>query len=114
MNESETTTSTDLVTTLNRLAEEFDEFCRDRNEMGAEQYGPLAFLKNDMVEFLAEELADMCNYAKMMYIKIRLFEAMYGERLASADRLDSSDSTPPIGQQNFVSSSVSSAPEEGS
>jgi hypothetical protein len=89
---------------MQAFAEEFDRLCIERHEMGAKQYGPVAFLKNNMVEFMAEELADLCNYAKYTYIKLRLFQEMY------EDSPDSTHKLPRIGVEDWIPSNARTAP----
>ena len=72
--------------------------------MGAEEYGPINFLKVDLPEFIVEELADLANYARFLYIRIRLLQgvALEGgidlsagavEQVQSEDELSSGPST---------------------
>jgi hypothetical protein len=61
------------------LSDEFDEVTRERHARGAEHYGPVKFLEVDTVQMALEELADFANYARYLYIKLRLLE-MGGER----------------------------------
>jgi len=56
------------------FADEFMELCAERWNEGAQEYGPTGFLKNDMVQFIAEELADISNYALMTYMKVRALQ----------------------------------------
>ena len=42
--------------------------------MGAEEYGPTKFLENDLVEFALEEMADFANYARYLYVRMRLLQ----------------------------------------
>ena len=56
------------------LSVEFDTLRALRHEVGAEEYGEVAFLKAPLVRMAAEELADLCNYARYMYIKLRIME----------------------------------------
>ena len=53
---------------------EFEEECRKRMAMGAEQYGPTEFLNRNVLQMAMEELCDMANYAKMKYAKLSLLE----------------------------------------
>lgn len=62
------------VSLLQQYSEEFDALCQIRGDEGAEEYGPTAFLKAPLVRMAAEELADLSNYARFMYIKLRLLE----------------------------------------
>lgn len=66
--------SDEEVTLLQHLSEEFDALCQIRGDEGAEEYGPVAFLKAPLIRMAAEELADLTNYARFMYIKLRLLE----------------------------------------
>ncbi len=59
---------------LQHLSEEFDTLIELRHETGAEEYGDVAFLTAPLVRMAAEELADLANYARYMYIKLRLME----------------------------------------
>ena len=65
---------------LNQLSAEWDEFIQERHETGAKEYGPTTFLENDMFEFIMEELADIANYVRYTYIKLRLLEEVARER----------------------------------
>jgi hypothetical protein len=47
----------------------FDEVCRARHAMGAEKYGPLDFVSNDVLRMILEELSDVANYARYAFIK---------------------------------------------
>ena len=72
----------DLVTTemLEALNLEFFELCEERHNRGADEYGPLNFLKVNLPEFIYEELADFANYARFLYIRVRLLEEIASER----------------------------------
>lgn len=59
---------------LQHLSEEFDSLTELRHETGAEEYGDVAFLTAPLVRMAAEELADLANYARYMYIKLRMME----------------------------------------
>lgn len=41
-----------------------------RQAEGAREYGELGFLGNDMILFIQEELVDMANYARFLYMKL--------------------------------------------
>lgn len=73
-------TSSEVAVKLEELNKEFFEFCEERQTEGAETYGPIAFLRNDMLQYMLEELADLSNYARFMYIKLRLLEEMANAR----------------------------------
>ena len=59
---------------LEHLSQEFDALTQLRHEAGAEEYGSVTFLKAPLVRMAAEELADMANYCRYMYIRLRLIE----------------------------------------
>ena len=59
---------------LQHLSEEFDALTQLRNEDGEKEYGHANFLKVPLIRYAAEELADMANYCRFMYIKLRLME----------------------------------------
>jgi len=45
-----------------------------RQNEGAREYGELAFLGNDMVQFIQEELVDMANYARFLFMKLTILK----------------------------------------
>lgn len=55
-----------------QLSQEFDQMCYDRHMKGKEEYGPYGFLQNDLIRMISEELADLANYARYLYMKVRL------------------------------------------
>lgn len=59
---------------ITALGVEFEDFAAARLDKGSQEYGSTAFLKNDMLRYIAEELADLANYAQFMYIKLRMLE----------------------------------------
>ncbi len=59
---------------------EFFELCQQRHDAGADEYGPLNFLDVDLPTFIYEEIADIANYARFLYIRVRLLEEMARER----------------------------------
>lgn len=58
---------------MEKYNSDFFDLCQQRHEMGAEEYGPLNFLDVDLAEYILEEIADIANYARFMYIRLRLF-----------------------------------------
>lgn len=92
---------------LNQLSEEFETLRQIRHEVGAEEYGPVTFLKVPLIRFAAEELADMANYCRFMYIKLRIMEEELRARgidisTSSVAEAWSEDEIPP-GFASFVS-----------
>jgi hypothetical protein len=59
---------------MQMLSDEFNQLVYTRHVGGAEEYGEFKFLANDMVRFIAEELADIANYCRYTYMKLRLME----------------------------------------
>jgi len=53
---------------------EFDELQQRRHDEGFQEYGPMAFMDNNMFDMIGEELADICNYARYQYIKLRALQ----------------------------------------
>ena len=68
---SENTTKADLI---QNFSNEFKLRCKKRMSEGATEYGETAFLDNNVIEMAKEEVLDLANYAKMLFIKIRLLE----------------------------------------
>lgn len=58
------------------LSQEFDRICQERHEVGAQEYGAKKFLEpqTDLVKMIGEELTDMANYARYLYIRVRMME----------------------------------------
>lgn len=52
------------------LSARFDNLTAERLETGAQEYGEFAFLGNDVAVMLQEELLDISNYARFLFIKI--------------------------------------------
>jgi hypothetical protein len=74
----------ELTAALERYSEEFDEMVLERHRMGSKKYGPGKFLTVDTMEEALYELADLSNYARYTFIKIRLLQA----RIAQEDKPD--------------------------
>jgi len=60
--------------------QEFFDLCEVRHNDGAKEYGDLNFLTVNLPEFIYEEMADISNYVRFMYIRLRLLEEMTRER----------------------------------
>lgn len=65
---------TNMLEEIQKHSEEFDILTQLRHDAGAEEYGPLAFLENNMFAFAYEEFADTANYVRFNFIKLRLVE----------------------------------------
>jgi hypothetical protein len=57
-----------------QFSDEFSALCFARHEVGAEEYGDMAFMDNDMFAFVYEELADAANYLRYQFMKLRIVE----------------------------------------
>jgi hypothetical protein len=60
-------------------AQEFDELCMHRHEVGEKKYGAGKFLTIDTLEEALYELSDLANYARYTFIRIRLMQAQLEE-----------------------------------
>jgi hypothetical protein len=69
---------------INGYSDSFDEECQARHKMGAEKYGPVAFLSpdNDLIRMLQEELVDASNYCRYLYIRLSLIHNLMAAREA--------------------------------
>jgi len=91
---------------VQHLSDEFDTLTQLRHETGAEEYGDVAFLTAPLIRMAAEELADMSNYCRYMYVRLRMMED-----LLNASGIDLSTSTSeeiwgdnqvPLGAASFI------------
>jgi hypothetical protein len=89
---------------MQKLSDEFNQMTMQRHVAGAEEYSEFAFLKNDMVQFIAEELADLSNYARYMYMKIRLWEEVNNAGSLDLSNFRVGGSTSDTVQSDFASS----------
>lgn len=62
------------VSLLEKYSREFDDLVSSRHNMGAEKYGPGKFLNVDTMQEALYELADMANYARYTFIKVRALQ----------------------------------------
>ena len=65
---------------LEKLNQEFFDLCEQRHKTGAEEYGPITFLDVDLPTFIYEEMADIVNYSRYLFIRMRLMEEIARER----------------------------------
>lgn len=63
-----------LAQLVNTLSAEFDQICIQRHNDGAVKYGAFSFMGKDMLEEAIAEVADLANYARYAYIKIRMMQ----------------------------------------
>lgn len=76
-----------VVEYLNDKAETFAKLCNERHEAGAQEYGELTFLENDIVRMMLEELADVTNYCRMHAIKLLVLQDQLESKLQKDDDL---------------------------
>jgi hypothetical protein len=119
MTQSEPSTSDDGETPtldrLNELSREFDVACKERLVAGAAEYGEFAFLGNDVLRMLYEELFDLANYAKMKFMKLRLLEDELASGLDSSVQPSAEDAEHqvPFGAGSFTPGGQLPSPLQG-
>lgn len=59
---------------LQAFSNEFDILTAKRHAMGEEKYGPGTFLGVDTMQEAMDEVADLANYARYTYIKLRVLQ----------------------------------------
>jgi len=64
-----------------QFSEAFDNLTQARHEMGAQEYGVMTFIGNDVIRMMAEELADTSNYCRMQFIKLMILQELLEESL---------------------------------
>lgn len=87
-----------LVEAIEKFSEDFSRLCQERYDAGAEEYGHLTFIGNDVIRMMMEELADTANYCHMQFIKLSLLQAMLEDETAG---LSQDGGTITIGVQSF-------------
>lgn len=68
-------TKFDLAELLAAADLDFVTQSAERMDMGAKKYGPLKFLEVDTFEEAMQELLDLNNYSRMLYIKLYMLRA---------------------------------------
>jgi hypothetical protein len=90
----------DLIEFIHQCSKEFDTLCQKRHEKGQEEYGQFTFLANDVIRMMAEELADVSNYARYHFVKLMFMQQILEDKLQETGQVsDSGDIT--IGVQAF-------------
>jgi hypothetical protein len=90
----------EIVQLMQEFSELFDKLCQERHKAGSEEYGAFTFLENDVVRMMAEELADVANYARMHFIKLMMLQGLLQEDVL--DKLDTdADDNITIGLKAF-------------
>jgi hypothetical protein len=76
---------------------DFLQMTHERYIMGEKKYGPVNFMTVDSIEMALEEVADLANYARFTWIKLRLLQ----QSLVDVVPNDVSKTT--IGAKSFIS-----------
>jgi len=80
----------------------FDNLIAERHKVGAEEYGQLTFLGNDVVRMMMEELADTANYCRYQFIKLMFLQEKLELKHASTfDAKPGEDMKINLGAQSF-------------
>lgn len=100
------------VENLQTFSEEFDDLCQLRHDIGSKEYGPTKFLSVDLYQYAAEELADLSNYARFLYVKLRTIEELLnasGINLSAqlTEEVRSTDPVPPHASTFIPSGEIS-------
>jgi hypothetical protein len=100
---------------VNVMMDLFDAKCEERLMVGAKDYGATAFVTNDVMNMLFEELYDVTNYARMMFVKL-MAATLNAEDLMGLDLTNMDlqaavtnwknivENKPPLGPSTFMSS----------
>ena len=64
----------DLIEEINAAVEAFQYLISERHRDGAERYGEITFLGNDVVRMMLEELANTVNYCTMQAVKLLILQ----------------------------------------
>lgn len=101
-NDQQTETETvEFVNLINHFGREFEDLCVARHDEGQVKYGKFTFLGNDIVRMMAEELADVANYARYQYVKLMLLQKALEEHLEGTGFVAEGQEEVTIGVQAF-------------
>jgi hypothetical protein len=73
----------ELESILNDAAAQFDQLCVDRHEVDMRENGALAFLSEDVVKSMLEELADTTNFCRQQGIKLMILQSRLEQQLGA-------------------------------
>ena len=80
-----------LVTLIQEYSIAFDHLAAERHRVGAEEYGQLTFLGNDVVRMMMEELADTANYCRYQFVKLMFLQDRLEAEMATTFGLKEGD-----------------------
>jgi hypothetical protein len=84
MTSREPSTKSVSAEALQQASDEFDRWCQERHERGAEEYGAFNFFKVDTVQMAMEEVADLANYARYTFIKLYVLQHALNDNMGPA------------------------------
>lgn len=90
-----------MIDYLDSKADLFNELCYERHQLGAEEYGELTFLQNDVLRMMLEELADTANYCRMQAIKLLILQDRLEAEMVSKGFVSEDQQEVEIGFQAF-------------
>jgi hypothetical protein len=91
----------EVVKYLNEKSLQFIQLRDDRNAAGAEEYGAITFLGNDVIRMMLEELADTANYCEMQAIKLLILQERLEAEMTEHGMIEDGDAKVDIGFQSF-------------
>lgn len=90
---------------LEQFSLEYEAMCHQRHEDGALKYGPAKFLTTNTFEEMLFEIADLGNYARYTFIKVRLaMETLAGNLDTEVAKLAGTDVIEEDPSSGFVKS----------
>jgi hypothetical protein len=92
----------ELALYVNHLAQKFWELRTARHEAGAQEYGALTFLGNDVLRMMLEELADTANYCEMQAVKLMMLQEQLEQLMTDKGIItEDKDEEPALGFKAF-------------
>ena len=104
---------------LQQWSEEFSALCQSQMQKGEEYEvdGLPGWMHNDLFRYMFEELADLANYSRLMFYRIRVAQEVYiASGLDKSFQPDAGDPTDtlPSGPGSFITQSEVSGFVQGS
>lgn len=101
MAETETGNVEEFIELINDLGVDFDKLCQERHAAGQKEYGSFAFLGNDVLRMMMEELADTSNYCRMQYIRLAILQGALENKLTESGLVTDGEQEITLGVQAF-------------
>lgn len=87
---------------IQRWSDEYDSVCLERHELGERKYGPGTWLGIDTLQHAMDEVADLGNYARFTWIKLRMLQELLGGDGSTAAAIPGNEMLgKPAGQEGF-------------